>query len=73
MQMTIREFSSRFPNRVPPIPAEYAGQWVAWNEDRSEILAHGNSLGEARNGAVEAGCSQPVLQKIPRAPFVGGA
>jgi hypothetical protein len=73
MQMTRDEFTARFPHRSPPVPAQYAGQWIAWNDERSEILAHGGELTEVRRQAIERGCACPVLQKVPRGPFVGGA
>ena len=72
MHMTVDEFTARFPNRGRPIPAEYAGQWIAWNDGRSEILAHGGDLGAVRRQAIEHGCDCPILQKVPRGPFVGG-
>lgn len=73
MQMSLDEFSARFPNRRRPLPAKFAGQWVAWNEDRSEILAHGEDMSEVRDQAIACGCTRPLLQKVPRAPFVGRA
>ena len=72
MQMTLDEFTNRFPERVRPIPAEYAGQWVAWNDDRSKIVAHGSKLKEVRQTAAELGCKRPVFHKVPHGPFVGG-
>ena len=73
MQMTLDEFAARFPNRRRPVPAEYAGQWSAWNDDGAEVLAHGESLSGVREEAVQRGCPCPLLQKVPRGPFVGGA
>ena len=73
MQMTLSEFTARFPNRAPLVPIELAGQWLAWNEDRTKILAHGNNMAQVREQAVAAGCPRPILQKVPHAPFVGNA
>ncbi|MBN2309333.1 MAG: hypothetical protein JXR94_10200 [Candidatus Hydrogenedentes bacterium] len=73
MQMTLDEFAAPFPNRGKPIPAEFAGEWIAWNDGRSEILAHGVELTDVRRRAVERGCARPVLQKVPHGPSVGGA
>ena len=73
MRMTLEEFAVRFPDRPPPVPAEYAGEWIAWNPDRSAIVAHGKTLDEVCRRAVEVGYSHPILQKIPRGPFVGSA
>ncbi len=73
MRMKLHEYTARFPDRGLPVPAEYAGQWVAWNLDRTEILANGEDLEEVRRQAVELGCERPLLQKIPRGLCVGGA
>jgi hypothetical protein len=73
MQMTLDEFTARFPDRRRPVQAEYAGQWVAWNDDGAEVLAHGESLSGVRETAVQRGCARPVLQKVPHGPFVDGA
>jgi hypothetical protein len=73
MAMTLDEYTKRFPDRNLPVPAEYAGQWVAWNQDCDEILSHGDDMRAVRDQAVARGCERPVLQKVPRAPFVGQA
>jgi hypothetical protein len=73
MQMTLNEFVSRFPDRRSPIPGEFAGQWVAWNQDCTEILSHGKDLTTVRERAISLGCERPVLQKVPHSPFVGRA
>ena len=65
MQMTLDEFAARFPERARPVPVEYAGKWVAWNDDQSEIVAHGSELKTVRQTAAELGCIRPVLQKVP--------
>jgi len=72
MQMTLEEYATRFPNRGQPVPYEYAGRWLAWNEARTEILSHGTDRKKVREEAVARGCAHPILQKIPRGPFVGG-
>ena len=68
MPMTVDEFRVRFPDRGGLIPAEYAGQWIAWNDDRSEIVANGEDLNDVRQRAVQLGCACPVLQKITLRP-----
>ncbi len=73
MHMKLHEYATRFPGRSQPVPAEYAGEWIAWNEDRTEILAHGAEMNDVRQQALTRGCLRPVLQKVPRGPFVGGA
>ncbi len=73
MQMTREQFAARFPDRPEPVPVEYAGEWVAWNEGHTQIVAHGANMSEVRDRAVATGCAQPVLQRVPPGPFVGGA
>lgn len=73
MQMTLDEFTARFPNLGALVPIELAGQWLAWNQDRTEILAHGDDMAKVRERAIAIGCPRPILQKVPRAPFVGNA
>jgi hypothetical protein len=73
MQMTLDEYSSRFPDRPPPVPFDYAGQWIAWNEGRTEILAYGSDFTEVHDQAVQRGCAHPVLHKIPRGALIGRA
>jgi hypothetical protein len=71
MQMKLEEYTKKFPERGQPVPGACAGQWIAWNEDRNKILSHGADYGTVRQEAIASGCARPVLQKIPRAPFVG--
>jgi hypothetical protein len=73
MRMTVEEYKEKFPNRPEPIPAEYAGKWIAWNEARTQIVAHGDSLWSVREQALATGCRRPILHRIPRAPFIGRA
>lgn len=63
------------PNRPPPAPIEFAGQWVAWNPARTEIVAHGDDLEEVYEAAVAAGSPNAVFQKVPEADtyFIGGS
>ena len=51
-------------------PVEFAGQWVAWNREQTEIVGHGRTWMEARQAAADAGVSDPVLQKVPRPDVV---
>lgn len=73
MALALKEFEKRHPDRAKPIPAEFAGQWIAWNAKRSTIVAHGSESTQVRGAAIAAGHHDPILQKIPRGPFVGGA
>jgi hypothetical protein len=72
MQMTLEEAKRRFPHGPLPAPSEYAGQWVAWNKDRTNIVAHGASFGDVRAEAIAAGCPDPLMQRVLGVSFVGG-
>ena len=45
MKMGLDEYAARFPGRHRPVPGVYAGEWVAWNDKRTEVLAHGQRNG----------------------------
>lgn len=63
------------PNRSKPAPFEYAGQWVAWNKEGTEIVAHGRELSVVHDAAIAAGHPDCVLEKVPKANtvFIGAA
>jgi hypothetical protein len=44
---------------------EHAGQWVAWSEDFSRIIAAGGSREEVRAAAIVAGDELPLCEWIP--------
>ncbi len=54
-------------------PVEFAGQWVAWNREQTEIIGHGSTWMDARQMAIEGGSPDPILQKVPRpeSVFIG--
>jgi hypothetical protein len=54
------------PGRPQPAPLEYAGQWVAWNKDETQIIAHGTDVAEVRAAAIAAGEDDPILEKVRR-------
>jgi hypothetical protein len=56
-----------------PAPVEYAGQWVAWNKARSEIVAHGTDVAVVRAQSIAAGHPDAVLQRVrrPDTIFIG--
>lgn len=58
---------------TPGVPKRYAGRWIAWDHEQTRIVASGTTLAEARRKAREAGESDPLLAKVPRADvrFVG--
>ena len=60
--------------RVPkPAPVEFAGQWVAWNKQRTEIVAHGKKMADVRAAAIAAGHPDSILQRVrrPDVIFIG--
>jgi hypothetical protein len=58
----------------PRVPCEFGGRWIAWNHERSKIIADGATLSEARTAAQLAGEARPFLTKAPdpTVRFVGG-
>jgi hypothetical protein len=71
MQLTLKEAEKRSPNGPKPVPLEYAGRWIAWNMDRTNIVAHSANLGELGGAAMAAGCPQPLIQRVLDSAFVG--
>ena len=71
MQLTLDEAKKRFPDRLPPAPLEYAGQWVAWNKEHARIVVHGRNYGEVYAEAIAAGCPTPLMQRVLGTMFVG--
>lgn len=56
-----------------PVPAEYAGKWLAYDHDEARILAAARTFAEAKAAAQRAGEEKPVMVKAPSADvrFVG--
>jgi len=59
----------------PPAPIEFAGQWVAWNKQRTEIVAHGRDMATVHRAALAAGHPDAILQRVrrPDERFIGAA
>jgi hypothetical protein len=60
---------------IPPIvPKKFAGQWIAWNRNKTAIIASGRSLDDAIRAAEASGEPSPILAKVPHANvrFLGG-
>lgn len=36
---------------TPVVPQEYGGKWIAWNFQRTRILASGRTFAEPKRGA----------------------
>jgi hypothetical protein len=55
-----------------PAPLEYSGKWVAWNQERTEIVARGDRFSDVLEAATAAGYSDAIFQKVMRpGPFIG--
>lgn len=65
--MPKRPYESRSPSAVP---IEYSGKWIAWNRERTEILASANTMKEILEIAKQRGFVEPIFSKIPRADIV---
>jgi hypothetical protein len=67
--------SKRNPNSPipPPAPVKFAGQWVAWNKERTEIVAHGPNMAAVHAAALAAGHPRAILQRVrrPELRFIG--
>ena len=56
-----------------PAPIEFAGQWIAWNKQRTEIVAHGETMASVHAAAIAAGHPDAILQRVrrPAVSFIG--
>jgi hypothetical protein len=56
-----------------PAPIEFAGKWVAWDKQRTKIVASGNSVAAVHSEAVAAGHPDALLQRVrrPEIRFIG--
>jgi len=73
MRLTLDQARDRFADRPRPAPREHVGEWVAWCQDRTRIVAHGKEFAEVRAEAMAAGYPEPLMQRVLDTPFVGGA
>jgi hypothetical protein len=62
------------PFSIPRVPKEFAGKWIAWNFQRTTIVASGATFAEVRRAAEITGEPNPIFAKAPRANvrFLGG-
>ena len=59
---------------IPIVPIEYAGQWIAWNEGHTKIIASDDRLPEAHKKALATGEEHFWMDKVPSSKdFFGGA
>ena len=70
--MTVNDPRLNDPQRPKAAPIQFAGKWVAWNTERTEIVADGDDVATVRAEAIEAGHPLPLMEKVPRAcSFIG--
>jgi hypothetical protein len=49
-----------------PAPLEFAGLWVAWNDDETAIVAQAKTLADVEKAAQDAGYPDAVLERVRR-------
>jgi hypothetical protein len=61
-------------DKLPTVPKQYAGRWIAWNRAQTSIVASGETMEDTRRNAKLAGEPRPILAKVPHANvrFLGG-
>jgi len=55
----------RAEERVRVLREARPNSWVAFSEDESKIVAHGDSYSEVVQAAANAGENEPVIVKVP--------
>lgn len=59
---------------VVTVPAKYAGKWVAWNEEQTDVVASGQTIREVSQQVKKQGEKNVWFDKIPDANIrFGGA
>jgi hypothetical protein len=61
------------PTRPKPAPPEFAGMYVAWNDEETEIIAHAVSLEELIQQIDAMGQPEAIIERVRRLDehFVG--
>ena len=72
MHVSLAEAKERFGDRRQAAPLELAGQWVAWDDARQQIIAHSAEFAAARAAAIRTGCRNPLMQFVLGRVFLGG-
>jgi hypothetical protein len=44
----------------------YGGQWVAWNQEQTKVVASGRTFEEVNAAAEATGERRPLFEKIPK-------
>jgi hypothetical protein len=55
------------PKTPPIVPIEYAGKWIAWDFERTKIIASGRTYAETVRAAEATGETRTILAKTPDA------
>jgi len=71
MPMSLEEYRRRFPDRPEPIPLEYQGKWIAWDEGHRNIIASADDLPDVRKLVMAMGHTDPIYQFVARYPSFG--
>lgn len=54
------------PGRPRMAPTKYAGLWIAWNADQTEVIASGRDSATVRAAAIAAGQPLALLERVRR-------
>jgi hypothetical protein len=59
--------------KIPVVPLDLCGKWIAWNAEHTEIVASENSIEQLWQVVHDLKIHDPVFEKVPRADirFVG--
>lgn len=59
--------------RDQPVPAEFAGKWIAWDSQHERIIASARTLEEVCRIVDQTGEVDPLFEKVPplEGRFVG--
>ena len=55
------------PQQTVLVPKKYAGRWLAWNHDRTAIVASGDTVQVVKAAAHAAGETDPRFEWVPPA------
>ena len=52
-------------NDLAVLLENYSNEWVALNEDQTQVVGHAKTLHEALSQARKNGCQNPTLTRVP--------
>jgi hypothetical protein len=59
------ETASNSATQPEVVPLAYVGRWIAWSADGMRILAVADTIDDVKSLALEAGESEPILERPP--------